>query len=419
MVQSLKKPPDPRGPAELAIDLGNIIGGLPSHGYLIIGDLPDGSRLSHGHDNGDKTWTLMFDELAGLKFLPGPARGIVSLKTQIFSLDPGARRSPHTTRQRPLIVHTDDGFLWSPPEPELAAKSSGSSTTSMETKSDACVVQAAMLEDGRNAPGTATRSFCPTDAVTQERESAMANKLEPCSDHIGPATAVTEKASRDSAIVPARSSGAVQLFDSAAVETGGPGVGQAAQTGSARFLSKTEKRWTDEVDRLFRKALGELRREAEEALTAAERRHTAEITELSGAIMKQHEVIAALKRDAEQAKHKEASRLSEAEHRWQHAEAERMNAARKVWAREKEDLKREADRQRSGAEKLTGALAALKAEGESKEREFEKRLKEMAAEAERAFLSARAGWQSEVARCLETAGIQIRAAFERAAPYKK
>ena len=69
---------------ELALDLSNILGGLPSHGYVVISNLPRGSRLSHGYDSGDDTWTLMVDELPGLKFLPGPVRGIVSLRAQIF-----------------------------------------------------------------------------------------------------------------------------------------------------------------------------------------------------------------------------------------------------------------------------------------------------------------------------------------------
>ena len=66
-MQTLKKALDERDWADLAIELGPILGGLSGQGYVIIGDLPDGSRLSHGHDNGDRTWTLMFDEVAELR----------------------------------------------------------------------------------------------------------------------------------------------------------------------------------------------------------------------------------------------------------------------------------------------------------------------------------------------------------------
>ena len=49
-MQTLKKALDKTDCADLAIESGPLLGGLPGRGYLIIGDLPDGSRLSHGHD---------------------------------------------------------------------------------------------------------------------------------------------------------------------------------------------------------------------------------------------------------------------------------------------------------------------------------------------------------------------------------
>jgi hypothetical protein len=55
---------------ELAIDLSRLVGKLPADGYLILTDMPDGARLSQGHDNGDKTWTVFCDEIPGLKFCP-------------------------------------------------------------------------------------------------------------------------------------------------------------------------------------------------------------------------------------------------------------------------------------------------------------------------------------------------------------
>ena len=91
---------------ELALDLSNILGGLPSHGYVVISNLPRGSRLSHGYDSGDDTWTLMVDELPGLKFLPGPVRGIVSLRAQIFV--PTAGGVGQTKKEFPLVLHMAD-----------------------------------------------------------------------------------------------------------------------------------------------------------------------------------------------------------------------------------------------------------------------------------------------------------------------
>src|SRR5205823_2172838 len=95
-----------------------------------------------------------------------------------------------------------------------------------------------------------------------------------------------------------------------------------------------EQRWTDELGQLVKAAFAELRQEAEAALTVAEQRRLDDMKELSAAIVKQHDVIASLKRDAEQAEQEAAMQLSKAEQRWRHGEAERMNVARHEWARE-------------------------------------------------------------------------------------
>src|SRR5262249_15366494 len=105
---------------ELALDMGDIIGGLPSHGYVVISNVPRGSRLSQGYESGNNTWTLMVDELPGLKFLPGPVRGIVSLKAQIF--DPAAGGVAQTTRELPLVLHTDDALHRHAPENKVEAR---------------------------------------------------------------------------------------------------------------------------------------------------------------------------------------------------------------------------------------------------------------------------------------------------------
>src|SRR5262249_21097374 len=91
-------------------------------------------------------------------------------------------------------------------------------------------------------------------------------------------------------------------------------------------------------------------------------------------------------------------------------------AASQEWAQEKDELKRELHQQRTSATQLEATVAALKIEGESKRREFESRLKEAAIEAERSLLRAHSDWQSEVAQCLQTGGMQLSAAFERVLP---
>jgi len=182
--------------------------------------------------------------------------------------------------------------------------------------------------------------------------------------------------------------------------------------------TRTEQRWTDELNQLVQAGFAELRQEAEAALTAAEQRRLDEITELSAAIMKQHDLIASLKRDAEQARQEAAMQLSKAEQQWRHGESERMNAARHDWDQETEALKRDLEEYRSSTEHLEVTVAELRAEGESRKRDFENRLREAATEAQQTLCRARAEWQSEVSRCLEAAGVQISAAFERVVPLK-
>ena len=170
---------------------------------------------------------------------------------------------------------------------------------------------------------------------------------------------------------------------------------------------QSEEIWTSEVDRLFTAALDQLRRQAEQASAAIEQRRIADITELSRAIKKQHDIIEGLKREIAQARQAEALRLSEARQEWQQFETKRMNAAREAWEAEKAELRREVNHHRSVAEQLADQLAALKANDEFKERQYLERLKEITTEVDRCLLRARAEWVSEVARMADADDWQL------------
>jgi hypothetical protein len=142
-------------------------------------------------------------------------------------------------------------------------------------------------------------------------------------------------------------------------------------------------------------------------MAAMEQRRIAELTELSGAIKKQHDIIEDLKRQIGEIRRAAALRLAEAEQEWQQFESDRMRAARAAWDMEKEQLKQEADRHRSVAEQLADQLAALKATEASKDRQYAQRLKEITAEVDRCLLRARAEWVSEVARMAGDADWQL------------
>ena len=165
--------------------------------------------------------------------------------------------------------------------------------------------------------------------------------------------------------------------------------------------------WTGEVDRLFTAALQELRRGTEQAMAAVEQRRIAELTELSRAIKKQHDIIETLKREIGDVRQAAAIGLSEAQRRWQQSEGERLKAAQAAWETEKSELKRVADRYRSVSEQLADQLASLKADSESKERQYFDRLREITAEVDKCLLRARAEWVTEVARLADNADWQI------------
>ena len=317
---------------ELALDLSNIIGGLPSHGYVVISNLPRGSRLSHGYDSGDDTWTLMVDELPGLKFLPGPVRGIVSLRAQIF--DPMAGGVGQTKKEFPLVLHMADASPM--PENKIQARN-------------------------------------PTTAPLPSTGGKATGRVLPNSDeHLDIPKAPGESPTRPAEVaVP-------PVLNSAR---------EAEQSAIAEPVAAKRTIWGADAERRFADAVAALRREAEEVVQAAERRHRTEVEELSRAIAKQHELITTLREDAEQA----ALLHREAERSWQKAEAGRMKAAQDAWAKEKEGLKSE---------------AALK------EQDFAARLKKSTADAERFAVKTRTDYESAVLRCLSEAEREVRAIFQ-------
>jgi chromosome segregation ATPase len=165
---------------------------------------------------------------------------------------------------------------------------------------------------------------------------------------------------------------------------------------------RSDELWDARVEQLFAAALEELRRRTQKALSEAEQRRFADVTELSAAITKQHDIIDSLKRELLDARQAEEKRVLEARQAWQEAEAERMRAAREAWQSERAELTRELDRHRSVAEQLADQLAAAKAQGESKERQFWERLREITAEVDRCLVKARAEWEREVTQMTAT-----------------
>ncbi len=345
--------------AELALDLSNMIGGLPLHGYVVISNMPCGSRLSHGYDSGDNTWTLMVDDLPGLKFLPGPVRGIVSLRAQIF--DPAASGVGQTTKELPLVLHTADASQFRAPENKVEAGNTTAASIRKDAKQGGTGHTSAEARENPNAgnPNPPSLGGKPPDLVSRPKDGMTA-----------------PMAQRESTPQPA----AIGQEDAVPqVLTSARGVAEPPIT--------RQKFWGADAERRFTDAVAELRREADAVLHAAERRHRSEVEELSRANTKQHELIATLRKEAEQVAH----RHREAERSWQTAEAARMKTAQDAWAREKEALKREAI---------------------LKEQEFASQLKKTIVDTERLMVKSRTEYENAVLRRLSETEKEIRAIFQ-------
>ena len=301
--------------AELALDLSNIIGGLPPHGYVVISNLPRGSRLSHGYDSGDNTWTLMVDDLPGLKFLPGRVRGIVSLRAQIF--DPVAGGVVQIKREIPLVLHMADA----------------SQRHALESKDEARNTAAAPIRKEANKQG----GTAPTCGEAWEIPNT--SKLDLPSPERKTAELVSQQSSGRGITAPAaQGDRPATIGQEGAVRAVLTSAHGAEQSAVAEPPITRQKIWGAEAERLFATAIAQLRREADEVLKAAEQRHRSEVAELSRTMAKQQELIATLRKEAEQV----ANSHREAERGWQKAEAARIKAAQDGWGREKEELKREA-----------------------------------------------------------------------------
>src|ERR1700755_1011975 len=79
-------------PRAVPLELAALIAPYRKHGRLSlrVERLPHRARLTRGHNNGDRSWSLMSDELDGLAYLP-PQGGPESctLAIRIVSLDGG------------------------------------------------------------------------------------------------------------------------------------------------------------------------------------------------------------------------------------------------------------------------------------------------------------------------------------------
>ena len=85
-------PEEPIAPDPIPIDLAPLVAPYRRHGRLSVRveRLPPRARLSHGHINSDRSWSLALDELDGVAYLPAtPADIAPTLALRIIRLDGG------------------------------------------------------------------------------------------------------------------------------------------------------------------------------------------------------------------------------------------------------------------------------------------------------------------------------------------
>jgi len=85
-------PEEPIAPDPIPIDLAPLVAPYRRHGRLSVRveRLPPRARLSHGHFNSDRSWSLALDELDGVTYLPATQADIApTLALRIIRLDGG------------------------------------------------------------------------------------------------------------------------------------------------------------------------------------------------------------------------------------------------------------------------------------------------------------------------------------------
>jgi len=365
-------------PGEIALDLAPLIAPYRKHGRLSlrVERLPNRARLSRGHNNGDRSWSLMSDELDDLAYLPPKgALEICTLAIRIVSADggtlalidyplapdgaplPAIAETPVAPRHAPEVDQAELRRL----RDELARTKSASAAR------DADSAELARLHD----------ELAKSKAQAAEQEDAFRAARARWEDELQAQLAAGSALAAETL---ERNRDAWQAEQAARVTKAPPRSDDARRQIDAA-LAKAEKEWkADEAARLAaarEKWLEETGAQLEKVRTRAaaesarEKSDDAERRRLRDEVARLKKSLSAKESELAQA-HETARRdgeeaLTAAEKTWRDQEAQRFATARSQWQDRSERALAEATAQfeRAQAQRThTGALRLKDAESE-------------------------------------------------------
>lgn len=374
---------DDASPRPVALDLAPLIAPYRKHGRLSlrVERLPPRARLTRGHNNGDRSWSLMSDELDGLAYLPPKgAAELCTLGIRIVSLDGGdggtlalldypissIGSQPPVVTEKPLIpkriVEQDDGALRRLRE-ELAQVKAALAEREAE------MVAARGRFEKELQDQLAASSKLAAEMLERDRELKRAGDgVKADKDwKAGEAGRLVEAEARGEARGAKALAEARAELERARTERQS---GQKQNAGEAERIAAAEARGEAKAEARAAKALAEAQAQLERIKTrttaeaARERSDEAERKRLRDEVQRLKKSLAA--REEELAKSKETwqhdseSKLAKAEGAWRDRESRDLADARQLWQERSERALTEAKAQFERAQTRAETEAAVR-----------------------------------------------------------
>lgn len=391
-------------PRAIPLDLAPLIAPYRRHGRLSlrVERLPPRARLSRGHNNGDRSWSLLSDELDDLTYLPPKgALELCTLGIRIVSLD-GGDGGTLALIDYPLL-----------PNGEAAPPAAGAVPGAL---AGAPAVAAEKPAPRRAEADTAElrrlrEELAKAKAASAEAQAAAEAELRRLQDELARAKAGEAELIAKAKAASADPAELRRLRDELA-----KAKAALAERDPAGALAKARERWEQELQEQLASASALASETLERNRAAWQAEQAARFTRSEA---RAEERVADARREGEEA-------LARAEQEWKSVEAQRLAAAEAQWSERSAKTRAAADSTRERADEAErkrlreeiarlkktvaardGDLAEARAHGQTALADAETQWREQ--EAER-LAGARTQWQERSARALAEATAQ----FERA-----